>query len=133
MSEQIIGDKAQGNVQAWRYFGIGDGVSLDRYIIEGKDNKAMLDILQLGGTTVTEYVQRRSTRFWMWSSYIEGHNRDLDFPAEPGDNMTPQVPEIPPNGKDAIFEDSEENCAASFATIGSPFKYRKTQTRFTAL
>ena len=96
VSEQITGDRVQGNLQAWRYYGIGDGIFLDRNIIEGKDNKARLEIIQSGGTTATEYVQRGSVRFWMWSSYIEGHNPDLDFPAETGDNMSPQDPEIQP-------------------------------------
>ena len=118
VSEQITGDRVQGNLQAWRYYGIGDGISLYRNIIEGKDNKARFEIINSGGTTAAEYVQRGSVRFWMWSSYI-GHNPDLDFPAETGDNMSPQDPEIPPSeNEDAIFEDSEENCAASFATMG---------------
>ena len=45
VSEKNMGGKIQGNVQAWRYYGIGDGVSLDTNIIEGKDNKARLEIL----------------------------------------------------------------------------------------
>ena len=98
---------------------IGEGKTLSNEIAEGKAQKTSLLIQHSGGACAEDFIRNINVKFWVWSSYLDGHLPEQPVAVEKVDGVTPQDPESEPEENEgAEFSDDEEHCSASFTTMG---------------